>query len=639
MYLEQKFVWLYQLALLLSTTVLSELCDVEGDERVTEAANRADVIQICIEEDGIKNWTFVCFPNWGNNEAEVYCRRAGYTQLDFVGIGAYQVVTGGARKLKNVECDSDSKSILECSYETTTEDCKYVADVQCRQCDRNSQCNSGTCQDGVCECESTCLNGGFCYLGDCVCPTGYSGTICSIQELQGKKRYDTFETKAQTLISTTVIETTPVTTTTMNSSSQPTATDNIMIRTRPPLIRNITTLSPSNTRPSPPVILPQYLAYGLPMGVILIIIVIALVVSIIVCLCCSRRMRNKAKDPESDIIAINTRNMTPENELANEPTYSSISETINSCKPPTDHNNNNNINHRVMTNRSENVYSQVESSMSLSEVTTPNGMIQNVLYNVFATETDYTNNMYHVLAADDVTDSSFEKHYKSMVGGEVINPSVYEKIPSLQSIEVQRDKRESKIYMEPPKNLSELKEMLTVSMYELRNEDVEMGEEFASGQFGVVYRGKYRTSVGDVPVAIKTLKETVDTKKDLKVAFMREAAILAQFHHPNVLRLIGIVTTQQPWMMITELLKTELRQLLLQITCYAYALFFFFAGSSHSISCRRELQEMSNGEVPSHLKNCSSHCQTLSLVTSRNLPHAHSSLSPLTHFELLNLCE
>ena len=101
----------------------------------------------------------------------------------------------------------------------------------------------------------------------------------------------------------------------MNSSSQPTATDNIMIRTRPPLIRNITTLSPSNTRPSPPVILPQYLAYGLPIGVILIIIVIALVVSIIVCLCCSRRMSSKAKDPLSDIIAINTRNMTPENDL------------------------------------------------------------------------------------------------------------------------------------------------------------------------------------------------------------------------------------------------------------------------------------------------------------------------------------
>ena len=285
-------------------------------------------------------------------------------------------------------------------------------------------CVTDTTHDKVCNCECTVM---------CIA-TGEDGREKAERDINTTV---TFETKAQTLISTTVIET--ITTTTMNSSSQPTATDNIMIRTRPPLIRNITTLSPSNTRPSPPVILPQYLAYGLPIGVILIIIVIALVVSIIVCLCCSRRMSSKAKDPESDIIAINTRNMTPENELANEPTYSSISETINSCKPPTDHNNNNNINHRVMTNRSENVYSQVESSMSLSEVTTPNGMIQNVLYNVFATETDYTNNMYHVLAADDVTDSSFEKHYKSMVGGEVINPSVYEKIPSLQSIEVQRD--------------------------------------------------------------------------------------------------------------------------------------------------------------------------------------------------------
>ena len=173
-------------------------------------------------------------------------------------------------------------------------------------------------------------------------------------------------------------------------------------------------------------------------------------------------------------------------------------------------------------------------------------------------------------------EGSMDDHYTAMVRGEIIQPSMYCKLPGENMYAVMADsitspnsmyqcKSMASEYIEPPKNLSELREMLTVSMYELRKEDVEMGEEFASGQFGVVYRGKYRTSVGDVPVAIKTLKETVDTKKDLKVAFMREAAILAQFHHPNVLRLIGIVTTQQPWMMITELLKTELRQLLLQI--------------------------------------------------------------------------
>ena len=405
----------------------------------------------------------------------------------------------------------------------------------------------------------------------CECAVGCNITASEVgrEELERKRNLSTtvsFKTTAQTPRGTTVIPTAmtfpTVTTTVTNSSSLPTTTDNNTKQTSLPPIRN-NTISSS-------VIPPQYLVYGLPMGVILVILVIALVViSIVVCLCC-RRMKSKVKDAESDTIAINTRNATPENELANEPTYSSISETVNSSKSPTDNNNNNNnVNNHVTTRRSENVYSQVESSFSLSEVTTPNGMIQNVLYDGFVTETNNTNNMYHVLAADDVFNPSIEKHYMTMVGGEVINPSVYEKIPSLQSIErandVQGDKRESKIYIEPPKNLSELKEMITMCMHELRAEDIEMGDEFASGQFGVVYRGKYRTSVGDVPVAIKTLKGTVDANKDMKVAFMREAAILAQFHHPNVLRLIGIVTTQQPWMMITELLKTELKQLLLQI--------------------------------------------------------------------------
>ena len=89
-----------------------------------------------------------------------------------------------------------------------------------------------------------------------------------------------------------------------------------------------------------------------------------------------------------------------------------------------------------------------------------------------------------------------------------------------------------------------------------------MGNEFASGQFGVVYRAVYHTEKGDIPVAIKTLKEAANS--DMKVAFMREAAILAQFQHPNVLRMIGVLTTQQPYMMVTELLKTELAELLLK---------------------------------------------------------------------------
>ena len=122
--------------------------------------------------------------------------------------------------------------------------------------------------------------------------------------------------------------------------------------------------------------------------------------------------------------------------------------------------------------------------------------------------------------------------------------------------------RSTSAYIEPPTSLPQLETVFEHCFNEINRGEIEMGEEFASGQFGVVYRAVYHTQRGDIPVAIKTLKEASDT--DTKVAFMREAAILAQFQHPNVLRLIGVLTAQQPYMMVTELLKTELAELLLK---------------------------------------------------------------------------
>ena len=517
-----KLVWLTQLALLLSTAVLSELCDVEGDERVTDAANRVDVIQICIEQGGSKNWTFVCFLDWGSNEAEVYCRRAGYTQLDFLGIGAHEVVTDGSLKLKNVDCDSDSKSISECNYTRTTEDCKYVADVQCRICDNNNQCNTGTCQNGKCKCASTCLNGEFCYLGDCVCPT----TNCSIQD-----------TTSTTTISQITNQTTTTTTTTTSSvSSDSRQTTQVALSATPSnlptvdcnpsgiaqeLCNNASTFSNN----------PVDIIIGLVVGLTIVTgtsIILVVLVSVLIYF--NRRRKSPTKQ---DKMHFNTLPIVPTNNTHASPIgdtiYCEVQETCfsNSNKEPSN-------------------FYHVKTEQNPSEYQEPT----------------------HFTPGTDI-----EGHYTAMVGGEVIKPSMHCKLPgenmytksnTIANPIYQRTNMASE-YMEPPKNLSELKEMLTAFMHELRAEDIEMGEEFASGQFGVVYRGKYRTSVGDVPVAIKTLKKPVDANKDMKVAFMREAAILAQFHHPNVLRLIGIVTTQQPWMMITELLKTELKQLLLQI--------------------------------------------------------------------------
>ena len=66
-----------------------------------------------------------------------------------------------------------------------------------------------------------------------------------------------------------------------------------------------------------------------------------------------------------------------------------------------------------------------------------------------------------------------------------------------------------------------------------------------SGQFGGVQIGIWNGSKGKCEVAIKTLNPTI-TQPDEKVKFLQEAAIMAQFRHPNVIQLYGIVTDGEP---------------------------------------------------------------------------------------------
>ena len=175
--------------------------------------------------------------------------------------------------------------------------------------------------------------------------------------------------------------------------------------------------------------------------------------------------------------------------------------------------------------------------------------------------------LYGVLVEGEVTD--YEEYDRlSQINTEVIYDTLaykYQKIfpnDEIAIVTTESSKRNTSIYVEPPTSLPQLEDVFEQCFNEINRGEIEMGKEFASGQFGVVYRAVYHTQRGDIPVAIKTLKETSDT--DTKVAFMREAAILAQFQHPNVLRLIGVLTAQQPYMMVTELLKTELAELLLK---------------------------------------------------------------------------
>ena len=57
---------------------------------------------------------------------------------------------------------------------------------------------------------------------------------------------------------------------------------------------------------------------------------------------------------------------------------------------------------------------------------------------------------------------------------------------------------------------------------------------------------------GPKHVAIKTLKGSAAEEE--KVKFLQEAAINGQFHHPNVVKLYGVVTVGEP---VSELLKSH----------------------------------------------------------------------------------
>ena len=47
-----------------------------------------------------------------------------------------------------------------------------------------------------------------------------------------------------------------------------------------------------------------------------------------------------------------------------------------------------------------------------------------------------------------------------------------------------------------------------------------------------------------IDVALKTLRD--DASEEQKVKFLQEAATMGQFHHPNIVKLHGVVTVGEP---------------------------------------------------------------------------------------------
>uniref|UniRef100_A0AAY5L6J4 Tyrosine-protein kinase n=1 Tax=Esox lucius TaxID=8010 RepID=A0AAY5L6J4_ESOLU len=85
----------------------------------------------------------------------------------------------------------------------------------------------------------------------------------------------------------------------------------------------------------------------------------------------------------------------------------------------------------------------------------------------------------------------------------------------------------------------------------LEHDDVILGQSIGQGNFGEVYSGRLRSN--NIPVAVKACKENLAT--EIKNKFLMEARILKQYDHPNIVKLIGVCTQQQPIYIIMELVQ------------------------------------------------------------------------------------
>ncbi|XP_037397725.1 proto-oncogene tyrosine-protein kinase ROS isoform X1 [Pygocentrus nattereri] len=79
-----------------------------------------------------------------------------------------------------------------------------------------------------------------------------------------------------------------------------------------------------------------------------------------------------------------------------------------------------------------------------------------------------------------------------------------------------------------------------------------------SGAFGEVYEGvtvrdPHSDTVPEQRVAVKTLRNGASSQE--KIEFLKEAHLMSQFSHPNILRLLGVCVRNEPHYIILELME------------------------------------------------------------------------------------
>ncbi|XP_043953813.1 ephrin type-A receptor 4-B isoform X2 [Gambusia affinis] len=72
-----------------------------------------------------------------------------------------------------------------------------------------------------------------------------------------------------------------------------------------------------------------------------------------------------------------------------------------------------------------------------------------------------------------------------------------------------------------------------------------LGKELGKGEFGSVYEGIFTPQAGaDIRVAVKTMRVGIHSQRDLE-EFLKEAEIMKNFDHENVVRLLGVTLKKE----------------------------------------------------------------------------------------------
>ncbi|KHJ95629.1 hypothetical protein OESDEN_04423 [Oesophagostomum dentatum] len=102
-----------------------------------------------------------------------------------------------------------------------------------------------------------------------------------------------------------------------------------------------------------------------------------------------------------------------------------------------------------------------------------------------------------------------------------------------------------------------LKNPIAHQRWEFMHSEVQVGKLIGEGAYGEVREGVIKKRNQSLEVAIKLTKGTGELSKAKIKEMMREARLVRNFKHKNIVRLYGVAVDEQPLYILLELVKGE----------------------------------------------------------------------------------